>query len=47
MKISLQTLLLLRQAALALVAALETAALEAYGWTPRGRAIDRDDTVKA
>jgi hypothetical protein len=35
MRLSLTTLLLLRQAALALVAAIEAAALEGYGWTPR------------
>ena len=35
MRLSLTTLLLLRRAALAFVAALEAAALEAYGWTPR------------
>lgn len=38
MRLSLKTLLLLRQAALALVAAIESAALEGYGWTPRRRA---------
>jgi len=37
MRLSLNTLLLLRQAALALVAAIEAAALEGYGWTPRSR----------
>jgi hypothetical protein len=36
MRLSLQTILLLRRAALAFVAALEAAALEGYGWTPRG-----------
>jgi hypothetical protein len=36
-RLSLSTLILLRQACLALVAAIEAAALEGYGWTPRGR----------
>jgi hypothetical protein len=46
MRLSLQTLLLLRQAALALVSALEAAALEAYGWTPRAaRRQEIDNTV--
>lgn len=42
MKLSLTTLLLLRQAALALVAAIEKAALEEYNWTPRhkGEAVE-------
>lgn len=35
MKLSLTTLLMLRRAALALVAAIEEAAREAYGWTPQ------------
>ena len=35
MRLSLQTLLLLRRACLALVAAIEAAALEGYGWTPQ------------
>jgi hypothetical protein len=51
MRLSLATLLLLRQAALALVAALEAAALEGYGWTPRvrrhERAIDKGATLEA
>lgn len=35
MRLNLATILMLRRAALAFVAALEAAALE-YGWTPRG-----------
>lgn len=36
MRLSLQTILLLRRACLALIVALEAAALEGYGWAPRG-----------
>ena len=43
MRISLNTLLLLRRAALALVAAIDAAALEAYGWTPRGQRMQQID----
>lgn len=50
MRLSLQTILLLRQAALALVAALEAAALEGYGWTPRAKRqqqVDNRATLEA
>lgn len=50
MHLSLNTLLLLRRAALALVAAIETAALEGYGWIPGARAqrgIDGYDRIEA
>ncbi len=43
MRLSLQTLLLLRRAALAFIAALEAAALEGYGWTPRGHSRQQID----
>jgi hypothetical protein len=43
MHLSLPTLLLLRQAALALVAAIECAALEGYGWAPRRKGRDIDE----
>lgn len=46
MRLSLTTLLLLRQAALALVAACEAAALEAYGWTPRGKRQPIDERAR-
>ena len=49
MRLSLTTLLLLRGAALAFIAAIEQAALEGYGWTPRGRRhkIDSSATLDA
>lgn len=37
MRLSLNTLLLLRRACFALIVAIEAAALEGYGWTPRGQ----------
>lgn len=43
MRLSLNTLLLLRRAALALVEAIETAALEGYGWTPHKRSRQQID----
>jgi hypothetical protein len=50
MRLSLQTILLLRRACLALICALEAAALEGYGWTPRSRhahTIDNRGTIDA
>lgn len=50
MRLSLNTLLILRRAALALIAAIDAAALEGYGWTPRGhnkQTIDRSATLEA
>jgi hypothetical protein len=50
MRFSQNTLIRLRQAALALVAAIEAALLEGYGWTPRGhskQAIDNRDRLDA
>jgi hypothetical protein len=46
--LSLSTLLLFRGTLIALLKALDTALLEAYGWTPRCRtaAIDRMDYTK-
>jgi hypothetical protein len=49
MRLSLTTILLLRRACLGLIAALEAAALEAYGWTPdrrRAHAIDNRGTIE-
>lgn len=42
MKLSKATLLSFRRAVLAMLAALDTALLEGYGWTPRGRKADID-----
>ena len=49
MSLSLPTLLLLRRALLGLLAALDAALLEGYGWTPRGstQTVDPRDSIGA
>jgi hypothetical protein len=43
--LSLSTLLLFRGTLIALLKALDTALLEGYGWTPRCRKADIDESV--
>ena len=49
MSLSLPTLLMLRRALLAVLAAVDAALLEGYGWTPRGstQGVDPRDRIGA
>ena len=49
MSLSLPTLLMLRRALLAVLAAVDAALLEGYGWTPRGstQGVDLRDRIGA